>query len=71
MTGNERAKMNIGEANAANTVLEVLFGHRKCDEVGEEAVVHLADRAYRALGAGLDGERARRAWRERGNRGSR
>ncbi len=58
--------MNITEANELNHVLDFLLGiktHPEIDEATARAAAsRLAERAYKALSAGLDGTTVREAW---------
>lgn len=56
--------MNITEGNAANVVLRYLLGIEPLpdDEKAQEAAVLLAERANRALHAGLRAEQVAQAW---------
>lgn len=62
--------MTIGEATAVNVVLRRMIdtrqratGDRAVPEGVVEAAALLADKAYKALSAGLDGKRVREALR--------
>lgn len=59
--------MNISEANDVNTVIAHLLAVHDIpgptDEEALAAMGRLADRAYRALGAGIDAEQILRHWK--------
>jgi hypothetical protein len=53
--------VTITEANAVNTLLRYVLGSPPGGDP-QEAAAHLADKAHRALSAGLTGADVRAAW---------